>query len=37
MNWIVATGDVYAAQRKLEASDSNTCPDFVAKGKLEIN
>ena len=33
MNWIVATGDPYAAQRKLDSSISNTCPDFVAKGK----
>ena len=33
MNWIVTTGDPYAAQRKLDSSISNTCPDFVAKGK----
>ena len=36
MNWIVATGDVYAAGRMIDFGVINMCADFVAKGKVSI-
>ena len=32
MNWIAATGDLYAAGRMIDLGVINMCPDFVAKG-----
>ena len=34
LNWIVVTGDEYAAQRMLDRYVLNMCPNFVADGKI---
>ena len=35
MNWVVATGDVYAVERMKNMGVFNMCPNFVAQGKLQ--